>query len=83
MLAMKIESVADRLSASYIGCLLKGGGALDPKTEKPKPHGWLPEAVWMNCLATSRTVQMLRDLPESIARETTASLWMAWCAAYI
>jgi dynein heavy chain len=50
MLAMKIESVADRLSAAYIGCLLKGGGALDPKTEKAKPHGWLPDAVRMNCL---------------------------------
>ena len=110
MLAMKIESVADRLSAAYIGCLLKGGGALDPKTEKAKPHGWLPEAVrttaliapraltlglqpstpnpnpnqvWMNCLATARTVQMLRDLPESIARETTARLWMAWCAIHM
>ena len=52
MLAMKIESVADRLSAAYIGCLLKGGGALDPKTEKAKPHGWLPEAVWTTALVT-------------------------------
>ena len=37
----------------------------------------------MNCLATARTVQMLRDLPESIARETTARLWMAWCAMHM
>ena len=78
MLAMKIESVADRLSANYIGNLLKGGGALDAKAEKPKPHDWLPEAMWMNCIALSRTVQMLRDLPESIARENTKDAWRAW-----
>ena len=78
MLAMKIESVADRLSASYIGCLLKGGGALDAKAEKAKPHDWLPEGVWMNCIAVSRTVQMLRDMPDSIARENTKEAWKEW-----
>ena len=78
MLAMKIESVADRLSAAYIGCLLKGGGALDAKAEKAKPHDWLPENVWMNCIAVSRTVQMLRDMPDSIARENTKDAWKEW-----
>ena len=78
MLAMKIESVADRLSAAYIGCLLKGGGALDAKSEKAKPHDWLPEGVWMNCIAVSRTVQMLRDMPDSIARENTKEAWKEW-----
>merc|ERR1719482_1413184 len=71
MLTMKIEQMAEKLNPSYVDCLLKGGGALDAKQERPKPHAWVPEAVWMNCLALSRTVQMLRDLPESIARETT------------
>jgi dynein heavy chain len=78
MLAMKIEQVSGRLSSNYVGCLLKGGGALDPKSERAKPHAWLTESIWMNCLAVSRTVQMLRDLPESIARETTKELWQAW-----
>ena len=78
MLAMKIESVADRLSAAYIGCLLKGGGALDAKAEKAKPHEWLPEGAWVNCIAVSRTVQMLRDLPDSIGRENTKEAWKEW-----
>ena len=30
-LKSKIEQVADRLSAAYVGNLLKGGGALDSK----------------------------------------------------
>ena len=58
MLAMKIETVADKLSPAYIGNLLKGGGALDIKSEKPVPASWIPEAVWLNIIALSRTVQM-------------------------
>jgi len=76
MLTMKIEQVADRLSAAYVGNLLKGGGALDAKSEKPAPGAWIPEAVWLNVLALSRTVQMLRDLPDNLERYSTA--WRAW-----
>jgi dynein heavy chain len=78
MLAMKVETVGDRLSANYVGNLLKGGGALDPKSERAKPHEWMPEGVWMNCLAVSRTVQMLRDMPESLTNARTAEEWKAW-----
>ena len=56
MLAMKIEQVSGRLSASYVGNLLKGGGALDAKSEKSAPSAWIPEGVWLNVLALSRTV---------------------------
>eukprot|EP00966_Prymnesium_polylepis_P206274 4779736-Prymnesium_polylepis.1 len=55
MLAMKIEQDAGELSAAYVGNLLKGGGALDAKTEKAAPAAWLPEAAWLNVLALSRT----------------------------
>eukprot|EP00966_Prymnesium_polylepis_P049889 1154674-Prymnesium_polylepis.1 len=76
MLAMKIESVADRLSASYVSCLLKGGGALDIKSERPKPHEWIPDVVWLNVINLSRTVQMLRDLPDALDR--AGESWRAW-----
>jgi len=76
MLTMKIEQVADRLSAAYVGNLLKGGGALDAKSEKPAPASWIPEAVWLNVLALSRTVQMLRDLPDNLERYNDG--WRAW-----
>eukprot|EP00327_Prymnesium_parvum_P015479 CAMPEP_0113272674 /NCGR_PEP_ID=MMETSP0008_2-20120614/23450_1 /TAXON_ID=97485 /ORGANISM="Prymnesium parvum" /LENGTH=4484 /DNA_ID=CAMNT_0000122153 /DNA_START=48 /DNA_END=13502 /DNA_ORIENTATION=+ /assembly_acc=CAM_ASM_000153 len=76
MLAMKIEQVADRLSASYVSCLLKGGGALETKSERPKPHDWIPDPVWLNAIQLSRTVQMLRDLPDALDRAGDA--WRAW-----
>ena len=76
MLAMKIEQVADRLSAAYVGNLLKGGGALDAKSEKAAPSAWIPEQVWLNVLALSRTVPMLRDLPDNLERYSDA--WRAW-----
>uniref|UniRef100_A0A7S4MJ94 Dynein heavy chain n=2 Tax=Prymnesium polylepis TaxID=72548 RepID=A0A7S4MJ94_9EUKA len=76
MLAMKIEQVADRLSASYVSCLLKGGGALDVKSERPKLHDWIPEVVWLNVIQLSRTVQMLRDLPDALDRQGEA--WRTW-----
>ena len=77
MLAMKIESVADRLSAAYIGCLLKGGGALDAKSEKAKPPSGCPRACGSTASPSRRTVQMLRDLPDSIARGTKDA-WREW-----
>merc|ERR1719446_1944817 len=76
MLAMKIEMVAGKLSPTYVGNLLKGGGALDAKSEKPAPAKWIPETVWLNVLALSRTVQMLRDLPDNFERYNDA--WRAW-----
>jgi dynein heavy chain len=76
MLAMKIELIADRLSPAYVGNLLKGGGALDIKSEKPAPGNWIPDNVWLNVIALSRTVQMLRDLPDNFERFNDA--WKAW-----
>ena len=76
MLAMKIEQIADTLSAAYVGNLLKGGGALDAKSEKAVPASWIPENVWLNIIALSRTVQMLRDLPDNIERYNEQ--WRAW-----
>jgi len=76
MLTMKIESVAETLSQAYIQCLLKGGGALDIKSERPKPAAWIPDNVWLNIIATSQTVLMLRDLPDSVARND--QLWKHW-----
>jgi len=76
MLAMKIQQVADRLSAAYVASLLRGGGALDAKSEKPVPQKWIPENVWLNVIALSRTVQMLRDLPDNFERYNDQ--WKAW-----
>jgi len=56
--------------------LLKGGGALDAKSEKPAPGKWIPENVWLNVIALSRCVGMLRDLPDNFDRYNDA--WKVW-----
>ena len=76
MLAMKIEQDAGKLSAAYVGNLLKGGGALDAKIEQAAPAAWLPEAAWLNVLALSRTVPSLKDLPEELTVHNAP--WKGW-----
>eukprot|EP00900_Chrysochromulina_parva_P013578 jgi/Chrpa1/22220/Chrysochromulina_OHIO_Genome00024286-RA len=46
VLAMTIQQIAGTLSATYAGNLLKAGGALDAKSEKPVPAKWMPESAW-------------------------------------
>ena len=76
MLAMRIETMAGRLSASQQKMLLTGGGALDINTEKPKPFAWLPDNAWLNVLQLSRSVPLFRDLPDAITRNDT--MWRHW-----
>ena len=57
--------------------LLKGGGALDLGTERPKPCGWLPDGVWLNILQLSRAVPTFRELPDVLQRNE--ALWRHWC----
>tara|TARA_B100000513_G_scaffold31241_1_gene12052 strand:- start:530 stop:3322 length:2793 start_codon:yes stop_codon:yes gene_type:complete len=78
MLAIKVERVAGRLSAAYVSNLLKGGGSLDVKTERPKPHEWMPDSVWMNCLSLGRTVPALASLPDSLGRLRAAEAWRCY-----
>jgi dynein heavy chain len=76
MLAMKIEGAAHLLPPAYIQCLLKAGGALDIKSERVKPGAWLPDAAWLNLIQLSRTVQSVRDVCDSVERNS--ALWKAW-----
>ena len=79
MLTIKTQVVAGELADAAVQALLKGGGALDLKAEKPKPSEWMPDAVWLNCIALARASATFRDLPESIVRNE--ALWKHWYAA--
>ena len=62
---------------------LKGGGALDTKSEKQNPFAFIKDAkVWLNILALSRhnfntePIPFFRDLPEVMGRNEAG--WKAW-----
>ena len=46
MLTIKTQVVAGQLEDAAVQTLLKGGGALDATSEKPRPAEWLPLGVW-------------------------------------
>ena len=77
MLTIKTQVVAGQLEDASVQNLLKGGGALDASSEKPKPVEWLPLGVWLNCIALARACKTFRDLPDSIVRNE--ALWKHWC----
>ena len=53
---MKIQLISGELTAAAVQSLLTAGGALDLKSEPPKPHEWMPDSMWLNCLALARAV---------------------------
>jgi len=84
MVALKIMLVASTLTSADVDILLKGGGALDEKAERPCPFKWLGQdaKVWLNILQLSRHAfgqeQLLffRELPDFIGRNEQA--WKKW-----
>ena len=76
MLTIKTQVVAAQLEDAAVQNLLKGGGALDATSEKPKPVEWLPLGVWLNCIALGRACKTFRELPDSIVRNE--ALWKHW-----
>merc|ERR1719487_3056584 len=76
MLAMRIQSIAGKLTGAQQKMLLTGGGALDINTEKPKPFPWIPDNAWLNILQLSRSVPTFRDLPDAIMRND--AMWKHW-----
>ena len=65
---------------AYLTGWLKAGGALDVKTEPPKSPDWLPDRVWLNCLALSRAVKTFDTLLDSLARNEQQ--WRHRCCCY-
>ena len=65
------------LYTSDLQVLLTAGAALDLKSEKAKPSEWIPDAVWLNCIALSRALpQRFSDLPDQLSR--FGAEWKLW-----
>jgi len=56
-------------------CILKGGAALDINSVRKKPAPWLPDTVWLNCVAASDMPGMT-DFADSIYR--SEQQWKTW-----
>jgi dynein heavy chain len=63
------------LSQVEFDTILKGGAALDIDSVRKKPFNWLPDEVWLNCIAASDLPGM-SDFADSIYR--SESLWKQW-----
>ena len=63
------------LTSGEMDCILKGGAALDINAVRKKPFNWLPDNVWLNCIAASDLPGMT-DFADSIYR--SEQQWKAW-----
>ena len=75
MLTNKIQVSAKALSLDLVNVFLKGGGSLDPKSVKKKPHAWIPDKCWLDLVAMSQH-KSFADIVESI--NVNEKLWRAW-----
>lgn len=82
IVCFKILTTAGKITAADVGMLLKGGDALDAKSEKPKPIKEINEKAWLNAIQLSKhqfgsdPLAFFRELPDSISRNEAA--WAQW-----
>ena len=81
MVAMRVQAVSGQLTPADIGLLLRGGSALDIKSEKPNPFKWMPDKVWLNLVQLSRhsfgtADNLFVDIIDKITKNE--SQWRAW-----
>jgi len=75
IMACKIFVTAGSLDPAEVSLFLRGGAALDIANVRKKPHWMLPEA-WLNVIALSDSVPVLKSLPEMIMRNEAE--WSKW-----
>eukprot|EP00930_Biecheleria_cincta_P050644 TRINITY_DN3582_c0_g1_i1.p1 TRINITY_DN3582_c0_g1~~TRINITY_DN3582_c0_g1_i1.p1 ORF type:complete len:2677 (-),score=555.77 TRINITY_DN3582_c0_g1_i1:255-8135(-) len=54
MVTLKIMVLGGTITSGDVSMLLKAGGALDAKTERPNPYKWLSDKIWLNVIQLSR-----------------------------
>jgi dynein heavy chain len=82
MVSFKIMVTAQKITNADVSIFLKGGAAMDSKTERAKPYNFITDKAWMNILALSKhffggdSLAFFRELPESFQRNE--ALWKLW-----
>jgi len=76
LLALKVEMRKGEVKSDEFAMLLKGGAALDLKTQKKKPADWLPDNAWLNLCQLSTTFPVFKEvLNQATANEQA---WHDW-----
>jgi len=70
----KLLLTAGKLGSANISLFLRGGGALDITTSKPKPYAWMTNESWLNTLQLSMSNIQFKSIVEDIERNESAFL---------
>jgi len=76
LLTIKIALKDGLIKSDEFGCLLKGGAALDLKSQKRKPADWMPDNSWLNLCQLGLTFPVFRDITNTIIGNAEA--WHDW-----
>jgi len=76
LLCLKIQMKAGILRGDEFSCLLKGGAALDLKSQKRKPGEWLPDNAWLNMCQTALSISCYKGLLDDVLRDPET--WHTW-----
>jgi dynein heavy chain len=82
LFTMKIMTNAGQITGGDISMFLKGGSALDIKSERSNPFKWMADKVWLNVLQLSRNsfgtdqLQFFREIVDFMTRNEQN--WKKW-----
>jgi dynein heavy chain len=76
LLCLKIKTRAGELTQQEFDCLLKGGAALDLKSQKRKPAEWIPDNAWLNMAQAELSMPCFKGLLDEVIRDTAT--WQEW-----
>lgn len=76
LLSLKIQMKSGQLRLEEFNCLLKGGAALDIKSQKRKPAEWLPDNAWLNMAQAALSLTCFKGLLDDVTRDTEK--WREW-----
>jgi len=76
LLACKIEMKRGDVKSDEFAMLLKGGAALDLKSQKKKPGDWMPDNSWLHLCQLGMTFPIFKDILNTVLGNEDA--WHAW-----
>merc|ERR1711871_470663 len=76
LLALKIQMKTGEVKSDEFNMLLKGGAALDIKSQKRKPGDWMPDMSWLHLCQLGQTFPLFKDVTANAI--ANAQAWKEW-----